>query len=75
MSETIEWTRSQKGFGTLAAQDEGYHGRAQPEKHHEMTETWYWGFYEPESRLHGFIHIWTHPNLNLCKDPSINIVD
>jgi hypothetical protein len=66
MSETIEWTRSQKGFGTLAAQDEGYHGRAQPEKHHEMTETWYWGFYEPESQLHGFIHIWTHPNLNLC---------
>jgi hypothetical protein len=31
-----------------------------------MTETWYWGFYESESNLHGFIHIWTHPNLKLC---------
>lgn len=66
MSETIEWTRSQRGFGVLSDIDEAYHGRGQPEKHYEMTETWYWGFYEPESRLHGFIHIWTHPNLNLC---------
>jgi hypothetical protein len=66
MSEVIAWTQSQKGFGTLTERDEGYHGREQPEKHPEMTETWYWGFYEPESRLHGFIHIWTHPNLNLC---------
>jgi hypothetical protein len=66
MNETIEWTRSQKGFGAVTARDEGYHGRSQPEKHPEMTETWYWAFYEPESRLHGFIHIWTHPNLNLC---------
>lgn len=66
MAETIEWTKSQKGFGTATDQDDFYHGRSLPEKHHEMTETWYWGFYEPESNLHGFIHIWTHPNLHLC---------
>jgi hypothetical protein len=64
--ETISWTKSEKGFGTLTDRDEFYHGRALTEKHHEMTETWYWGFYEPQSNLHGFIHIWTHPNLNLC---------
>jgi hypothetical protein len=63
---TISWTKSQKGFGTATDRDDFYHGRALPEKHHEMTETWYWGFYEPESNLHGFIHIWTHPNLKLC---------
>jgi len=66
MSEVIEWTKSQTGFGTSTPKDDFYHGRSLPEKHHEMTETWYWGFYEPESNLHGFIHIWTHPNLNLC---------
>lgn len=66
MSEHIEWTRSEKAFGTPSDQDDFYHGRSLPEKHHEMTETWYWGFYESESNLHGFIHIWTHPNLNLC---------
>lgn len=66
MSEAIEWTKSLKGFGTPGPDDDFYHGRSLPEKHHEMTETWYWGFYEPQSNLHGFIHIWTHPNLNLC---------
>jgi hypothetical protein len=66
MSEVIEWTKSAKGFGKVGPQDEFYHGRTLPEKHYEMTETWYWGFYEPESNMHGFIHIWTHPNLNLC---------
>lgn len=66
MSETIEWTKSSLDFGKTTDQDDFYHGRTQPEKHFEMTETWYWNFYEPESRLHGFIHIWTHPNLNLC---------
>jgi hypothetical protein len=64
--ETISWTRSDKGFGTPLDTFDSYHGRSLPEKHHEMTETWYWGFYEPESNLHGFIHIWTHPNLGLC---------
>lgn len=66
MSEVIEWTKSGKGFGSSTSKDDFYHGRSLPEKHYEMTETWYWGFYEPQSRLHGFIHIWTHPNLNLC---------
>jgi hypothetical protein len=66
MSEVIEWTKSGTGFGTPGPKDDFYHGRSLPEKHHEMTETWYWGFYEPKSNLHGFIHIWTHPNLNLC---------
>lgn len=66
MSEEISWTKSQKGFGTPTDQHDFYHGRTLPEKHHEMTETWYWAFYEPEANLHGFIHIWTHPNLNLC---------
>lgn len=66
MAETIEWTKSAKGFGKTNDKDDFYHGRGQPETHFEMTETWYWGFYEPESNLHGFIHIWTHPNLKLC---------
>lgn len=64
--ETIAWTKSSKGFGTPGPRDDSYHGRSLPEKHHEMTETWYWAFYEPQSRLHGFIHIWMHPNLQLC---------
>lgn len=66
MSETIEWTKSSREFGATTDKSDFYHGRSLPEKHFEMTETWYWGFYEPESNLHGFIHIWTHPNLNLC---------
>lgn len=66
MSEVIEWTKSAAGFGTPGPDDDFYHGRTLPEKHHEMTETWYWGFNEPQSGMHGFIHIWTHPNLNLC---------
>lgn len=65
MSEVIEWTKSAAGFGTPGPDDDFYHGRTLPEKHHEMTETWYWGFNEPQSGMHGFIHIWTHPNLNL----------
>lgn len=66
MSETIEWTKSGKAFGTPSPDDDFYHGRSLPNKHYEMTETWYWAFYEETSNLHGFIHIWTHPNLNLC---------
>jgi len=66
MSESISWTKSERGFGTPTGNDDFYKGRSLPEKHFEMTETWYWGFYEPDSNLHGFIHIWTHPNLNLC---------
>lgn len=66
MSEVIEWTKSSLGFGTPGPNDDFYHGASLPEKHHEMTETWYWGFNEPVSGLHGFIHIWTHPNLGIC---------
>lgn len=66
MSETIEWTKSDKAFGTPSDQDDFYHGPFLPEKHYEMTETWYWGFYDEASNLHGFIHIWTHPNMKLC---------
>lgn len=66
MAETIEWTKSGKGFGTSTPDDDFYHGRNWPNKHFEATETWYWAFNHPESGMHGFIHIWTHPNLRLC---------
>jgi hypothetical protein len=66
MSETIEWTKSGKAFGTPSPDDDFYHGRNLPNKHFEMTETWFWNFYEETSGMHGFIHIWTHPNLKLC---------
>lgn len=62
----IEWISDSVGFGTPTNEDDFYKGRANEDKHYAMTETWYWGFYEPDSNLHGFIHIWTHPNLNLC---------
>jgi hypothetical protein len=65
-NEAIAWTRSELGFGMPTAGDDAYHGRSLPEKHPEMTETWYWAFYDPQSLMHGFIHIWTHPNLHLC---------
>lgn len=67
MSEKkIAWMSDGHGFGTATDQDDFYHGRGLKDKHFTTTETWYWGFYEAKSNLHGFIHIWMHPHLGLC---------
>ena len=62
MSDELEWVSDAKGFGVEKPIDDYYHGKC-GNPGASLTETWYWGFQDPKTRLHAFIYIYMHPNV------------
>lgn len=52
-----------RGFGTATPRDELLHP-VTGVSGDSLTETQYFGFNIPESRVHGYMYLWHHPNLH-----------
>lgn len=65
MSDALSWTTASKEFGTVDAKDDLYRTHADSDLDSQVTETYYWTFFNAEANLHGYVYFMMRPNLRV----------
>lgn len=63
MTEKLDWTKAAGGFGQIVNEHDlyGYEAKHNPDP--QVTETYYWTFFNTEANLHGYVYFMMRPNI------------